>query len=183
MRQPVDAVRVRALLDALGRAASGPLRVYLTGGATAVLTGWRASTLDVDLTFEPEAGAPLRALQEIKERLELNVELASPAHFIPELPGWRERCLYIDQLGPLTAFHYDPYAQTLSKIERDHATDRVDVAELLGRRLVEPQRLRALFDAIQPELHRYPAIDPPSFARALAAALARHHEAGPSLEP
>lgn len=176
MRQPVDAARVRALLQALGRAASGPVRVYLTGGATAVLTGWRTSTLDVDVTFEPEAGAPLRALQEIKERLDVNVELASPAHFIPELPGWRERCLYIDQHGALTAFHYDPCAQALSKIERDHATDRVDVEELLSRGLADPERLRELFDAIQPELYRYPAIDPASFGRSLEAALARHRE-------
>lgn len=176
MRQPVDAARVRALLEALGRSASGSVRAYLTGGATAVLTGWRQSTLDVDLTFEPEAGELLRALQEIKERLDVNVELASPAHFIPELPGWRERCLYIDQLGALTAFHYDPCAQALSKIERDHATDRVDVAELLSRGLVEPRRLRELFDAIRPELYRYPALDPATFERSLEAALDRHRE-------
>jgi hypothetical protein len=37
------------------------------------------------------------------------------------------------------------------------------VSELIKRRLVEPNRLRELFDAIEPELFRYPAIDPPSF--------------------
>src|SRR4029450_3378118 len=67
-----------------------PGRAFLTGGATAVLHGWRASTIDVDVVFRPESDALLRAIPALKEGLELNVELASPAHFIPELPGWEE---------------------------------------------------------------------------------------------
>lgn len=33
--------------------------------------------------------------------------------------------------------------------------------------LVKPQRLRELFEAIEPELYRYPAIDPVSFRQAV----------------
>jgi hypothetical protein len=39
-------------MEGLGRHARGPGRVYLTGGATALLEGWRASTVDVDLKLE-----------------------------------------------------------------------------------------------------------------------------------
>jgi hypothetical protein len=42
-----------------------------------------------------------------------------------------------------------------------------DVAQLIDRGLVEPPRLRELFEAIEPHLHRYPAVDPPSFRRRL----------------
>ncbi len=56
--------------------------MYLTGGATAVLEGWRPSTVDVDVRFEPDSDEPLRRIAELKEKLELNVELASPL-----LPG------------------------------------------------------------------------------------------------
>ena len=31
--------------------------IYVTGGATAVLEGWRGSTIDVDVRFEPESDA------------------------------------------------------------------------------------------------------------------------------
>jgi len=31
------------------------------------------------------------------------------------------------------------------------------------RSLIQPERLAELFDAIHPDLERYPAIDPPSF--------------------
>jgi hypothetical protein len=32
----------------------GDTRIYFTGGATAVLYGWRASTIDVDLKIVPD---------------------------------------------------------------------------------------------------------------------------------
>jgi hypothetical protein len=99
------------------------------------------------------------------------VEIASPAHFIPELPGWRERSLLVERVGSVSFYHYDPYAQALAKIERGHVQDLSDVAQLLDRGLVEPSRLRRLFEAIAPQLHRYPAVDPPSFRRRLGEAL------------
>jgi hypothetical protein len=42
------------------------------------------------------------------------------------------------------------------------------VAQFLARALVEPLRLRELFEAIEPRLYRHPAIDPPSFRKRLA---------------
>ena len=145
--------------------------MYLTGGATAVLEGWRQSTIDVDLRFEPESDALLREIPALKESLGVNVELASPPDFIPELPGWRERSPFLFRTGNVDVHHFDPYSQALSKIERGFAQDLEDVRELIGRRLVEPGRLRELFDAIEPEMFRYPAIDPPAFRRKLDQAL------------
>lgn len=93
MRPPVDEPRLRQLARELGRIEREPVRVYLTGGSTAVLERWRESTIDVDLRFEPDADDLLRALPALKERLQVNIELASPPDFIPELPatasGWR----------------------------------------------------------------------------------------------
>src|SRR5919108_467599 len=82
-RELADAERIRQLMVAMAEAAREPGRVYFTGGATAVLVGWRQSTVDVDLALVPEADAVLRAIPELKEKLRVNVELASPADFIP----------------------------------------------------------------------------------------------------
>ncbi|MGA7703593.1 MAG: hypothetical protein WB998_01735 [Solirubrobacteraceae bacterium] len=95
MRPPVDEARLRELARRLGRVAVGPTRIYLTGGASAVLEGWRGSTIDIDLRFEPDVDALLRELPALKNALEVNVELASPPDFIPELPGWRERSPFV----------------------------------------------------------------------------------------
>jgi hypothetical protein len=163
VRRLVDADRLRLFLLELGRRATEDGVCYLAGGATAVLEGWREATIDVDIRLEPEQDALLRALPELKERLELNIELASPADFIPLPPGWEERSLFVVREGRLSFRHIDPYAQALSKLERGHARDGEDVAAMMERGLVEPARLLELYGAIEPELYRFPAIDPTSF--------------------
>jgi hypothetical protein len=171
MRELANAERLQRLFRELAAATDEETAVFVTGGATAVLVGWRDTTLDADLVFVPERDALFRALARLKEELQLNVEIASPAHFIPELPGWRERCLFIMREGRVSFFHYDPYAQALAKLERGHDKDLCDVRELIGRCLVAPARLRELFEAIRPGLHRYPAVDPASFEARLRAVL------------
>ena len=171
MRPPVDAPRIRTLARELGRVARAPVRIYLTGGSTAVLEGWRQSTVDVDVRFEPEAEELMRALPELKERLGINIELASPPDFIPELPGWRERSPLVFTEGNISVYHFDPYSQALSKIERGFTHDLADLDAMIERGLVAPADLRILYAQIEPDLYRYPAIDPAAFRRKLEAAL------------
>jgi hypothetical protein len=38
---------------------------------------------------------------------------------------------------------------------------------VIARGLVEPREALSQFEAIEPELYRFPAIDPPSFRRAI----------------
>jgi len=163
MRSPVDRARLLAFLGALGERAGRGTRVYLVGGATAVLYGWRDSTVDIDLRIEPDSDAALRSIPRLKDELQVNVELASPADFLPEVPGWRERSPFVGQFGELTAFHYDLDSQALAKIERAHVTDRLDVAAMLERGLVERRTLAARFADIEPTLFRFPAVDPKTF--------------------
>ncbi|HLF94471.1 MAG TPA: hypothetical protein VJB14_13495 [Planctomycetota bacterium] len=87
MRELVTAPRLREFMRRAGDAARTQTRIYLTGGATAVLVGWRETTIDVDLKIIPESDEVLRSLPELKESLHLNVELASPDLFIPPPPG------------------------------------------------------------------------------------------------
>jgi hypothetical protein len=167
VRDAVDLSRLQVFLKELAHAAREPVRLYLTGGASQLVRGLRESTVDVDLTFEPENDDVLRSMVALKERLNLNVELVSPAHFVPALPGWRERCQFIDQVGRLAVHHFDPYTQVLSKLERGHARDRGDVAALVREGVVDPERLRTLFGEIEDELFRFPAIDPKSLRTAV----------------
>ena len=154
-------------MDALGRASHAEARVYLTGGATAVLEGWREATIDIDLKVDPERDEILRSFPRIKEELEINIELASPGDFIPELPAWRERSPFIARNGALFFHHYDFFSQALSKLERRHRRDVEDVKEMFERRLIDGDRLAAFFAAIEPQLYRYPAIDPRAFRAAV----------------
>ncbi len=163
MRTLTDEVCLRAFMRALGREADVPCRVYFTGGATAVLLGWRSSTIDADIRIVPDLDRLFRAIPRLKESLQINVELASPSDFIPELPGWEDRSPFIAQEGKVSFHHYDLYAQALSKIERAHEQDLKDVAEMLRRGLIDPGKVSSLFAEIEPKLYRFPAIDPASF--------------------
>ena len=164
MRERADETRIRALLRELGRHAKAPARVYLTGGATAVLEGWRSSTIDVDLSFEPEDDALLRVLPELKERLDVNIELVAPGDFIPALPDWRDRSPFVCRVGVIDVYHLDPYSQALSKVERAFEHDLADVEAMLDTGLVEAGLALELFRRIEADLYRYPAIDPAAFA-------------------
>ncbi|HXV62334.1 MAG TPA: DUF6036 family nucleotidyltransferase [Vicinamibacteria bacterium] len=175
MRRPLDTDRLRAFMRALGEAVRRPTNVYFTGGATAILLGFRASTVDIDLCMVPEQDEVFRAIPELKEKLELNVELASPRDFIPELPGWRERSLFIATEGKISFYHFDLYSQALSKLQRGHAKDLDDVERMHDRGRIETGRLVELFESIEAELYRFPAIDPGAFRRRVEGFARSHH--------
>lgn len=158
----------------LGRAGRHEASVYFTGGVTAVLLGWRQSTVDADLRVIPDSDSLLSEIPRLKEELQISIELAAPSDFIPELPGWQDRSLFIGREGTVSFFHYDLYSQALAKIERNHDHDRRDVAEMMTRALVEPVRLRELFEAIVPYLYRYPAVDETHFRARVEAATSAH---------
>lgn len=167
MREPADAERIRRLARELGRSVPAGTRMYLTGGATAVLEGWRSSTVDIDVRFEPDTDAALTRIRDLKEELALNVELASPLDFLPPLPGWRERSRFRFREGNLEVFDFDPYSQALSKLERGFDLDLADVRSMVGSGRVEPKRLLELFEDIEAELFRFPAVDPPTLRAAV----------------
>ena len=174
MRRPVDAARIRRFMRELGGEAERDVRLYFTGGATAVLLGWRTGTIDVDVVdvkMEPETDRLFRAFPRLKDKLEINVELASPDQFIPELSDWRDRSAFIAQEGRLSFYHYDFYSQALAKIQRGHAQDRDDVRQMIDRGLIDRQELRRRFEEIEPHLYRFPAIDPAAFRRAVEEAI------------
>jgi hypothetical protein len=167
MRQPVTAARVNEFMKALGSGVKSPARIFLVGGASAVLLGWRDSTVDIDLKTIPDRDDILRQLSALKERLEINIELAAPDDFIPALPGWEDRSQFVRQEGKLTFLHYDFYAQALAKIERAHESDLRDANEMARSELIDPERLLEFFDQIEDDIQKYPALNAASFRRAV----------------
>ncbi|TSA31903.1 MAG: hypothetical protein D4R65_10465 [Verrucomicrobiaceae bacterium] len=169
MRAETDKGKLEAFFEAFGNRVTGEGRIYLTGGATAVLYGWRTMTIDVDIKGDPEPTGFFEAIAVLKDELDINIELASPDLFIPALPGWQERSLFIGRRGHIEFFHYDPYSQALAKIERGHDRDAGDVRALLDIGLIDKSRLLEYFLAVEKDLIRYPSIDSGTFRQAVAA--------------
>ena len=53
-RLELDRGRLEAFMKAIAARTKGPGTLFLTGGASAVLIGWRGMTVDIDLKADPE---------------------------------------------------------------------------------------------------------------------------------
>ena len=134
-------------------------RVYLVGGGTAVLEGWRESSIDADLYATQDD--IFRDVQAIKERLRLNIELVRPEDFVPPLAGSEGRHVFIETVGRVTFYHYDPFVQLLSKVVRGFARDLTDAKALVTSGMVQPDRFRQLVEDIPESVYsKYPRLSP-----------------------
>lgn len=156
----------------LGARSTSPGTVYLTGGASALLCGWRASTVDIDVKLDPEPAGAFEAIARLKDELDVNVELASPDQFVPVPPDWRARSTFIERHGAVEFRHFDFRAQALSKLARGLERDLADVRAMVALGLVSADEIEATFASIASELIRYPRHDP----EALRARIARFLE-------
>jgi hypothetical protein len=172
MRRKVTKATLEQFMQELAAAARSRGNVYFTGGATALLPGFREQTIDIDLKLDPEPSGVFEAIADLKERLNVNVELASPDDFIPNTSDWRERSQHIASVGQLQFFHYDFALQALAKLERGQAQDLVDVASFIRGGHVTAAELTKCFAEIESRLLRYPAVDATSFKKKVADFLA-----------
>ncbi|MBM3841109.1 MAG: hypothetical protein FJ398_24770 [Verrucomicrobia bacterium] len=165
MRRKVTLETLKQFMHELAAATRSPGSVYFTGGATALLLNLRDQTIDIDLKLDPEPEGAFEAIATLKDRLNLNVELASPDDFIPAAADWRERSRHIASIGRVQFYHYDFSLQALAKLERGHAQDLEDVADFLRGGYVSVDELKRRFAQIEPGLLRYPAIDAQQFEK------------------
>ncbi|OBQ05554.1 MAG: hypothetical protein AN482_16225 [Anabaena sp. LE011-02] len=160
MRANIDTQKLERLMQVLGREAQGSGCIYFTGGASALLIGWRNSTVDVDFRLDPEPPGIFQAIAKLKQELNINIELASPQDFLPPLPGWRDRSVFIGKQGQISFYHYDFTAQALSKLSRGFDRDIKDIEAMYKQKLFSLSNLRDCFEAISPELIRFPSLNP-----------------------
>jgi len=162
VRNELTRDRLRGLMKEIAKRAprrGGPFHVYLVGGGTAVLAGWREASIDADLFSEQKA--VFRDIQEIKEHLNLNVEFVRPEYFVPPLPDTESRHVLLEQMGSVHYYHYDPYSQLLSKVVRGFTRDLADARAFVRCGMVDVERFRVLVAAIQPSAFaRYPNLSP-----------------------
>ncbi len=165
MRKPANPTKVRRLMRELGRSAQGPGRVYLVGGASALVEGWRDTTVDVDLKLDPEPAGIFEAIGRLKNEFDVNIELVSPDQFLPLLRDWKSRSVFVGKHAEVEFYHYDFRAQALTKLARGYRRDLADVHAMLERELVTKDELLAALEMIRPDLIRYPALDAEAFER------------------
>ena len=156
-RSPVSRDRIEGFLTAVGATFRHPCKLFLSGGDGLVWRGLRRFTNDIDVTYEVAPAHHdewLRAIRELKDRLDVNVEEAHPGDFVPLPPESAMRAESVGRFGQVEVFLLDPYAVALGKLGRGHAQDIADVRALLERGVIDRASLRRHFEAIQPEYER-----------------------------
>ena len=82
--------------------------------------------------------------------------------------------MFIETNGPVSFYHYDPYAQAFAKIVRGFRRDVEDAGQFIRTGMVEPDRLRSLVAQIPESAYsRYPSLSPASVTKAVADFVAR----------
>ena len=116
--------------------------------------------MGIDIHLDPEPLGIFQAIAKLKQDLDINIELASPQDFLPPLPGWRDRSVFIRRQGEISFYHYDFTAQALSKLSRGYNRDINDVQAMYEKKLFSLEKLSNGFEAIEPELIRFPSLNP-----------------------
>ncbi len=169
---------IERFLQQFGQLSQQPGRLYLAGGAALVHGGLRgegATTVDIDLRLDvSDESAAESLIRQLMRQLGINVELASPADFIPLPADWEARSPFVGRYGNTDVFYFDYYTLALSKIARGTSRDLNDVALLAQNRLIQRKDLEAAYQQILPQLGhgRFFNIDPAKFAEQYAATLA-----------
>ena len=167
MRPEVTKERLFEFMTHLGRQLNSEGRIYLTGEASALLHDWRTTTIDIDLSAEPEPARFFPAIAEIKNSLQINIELVSPADFVPSLPGWIGRSKFIDRYSKTDFFHYDFFSQAFSKLARSHDRDLSDVEKMHQSGFIDPGRLKSLVEEAREQIIRYPSLSESHLIKAI----------------
>ena len=70
METALNPEKLGNFMEQIGRRATGPGRIYLVGGATALLLGIRGQTVDVDIKLDPEPPGTFEAIALLKQTWE-----------------------------------------------------------------------------------------------------------------
>lgn len=173
MRPSVDKTAIESFLTQLGRDFRKPGHLYLMEDAALVHLRIRPGfTQDIDIQVSgANEGELIVAIQRLIQRMQINVEFASPGDFIPLPSQWETHAQYVGRYGSIDVFYFDFYSIALSKIERGNTRDIADVRLLVQKGIITLDELDAAYQQVLTQLGkgRYPRITPERFAERYAA--------------
>jgi hypothetical protein len=116
------------------------VRLYLVGGSVLIDLGLRSTTLAIDFVADaddPAAMADLEpAMRALKQELDVNVEPASPADFLPVTPAMLARSRFVRRFGKVSLYYYHLATQVIAKAARGFEQDLADAEQLVRAGLV-----------------------------------------------
>lgn len=145
MRRNVGRQEIEQFLIQIGRTRQAG-RLYITGGASLVHKGIRpGQTLDIDVQITVDPGNLTTHIAQLKQRLNINIEFASPGDFMPLPSQWEARSEFIQRYGQVDVFYFDWYCIALSKTQRANPQDLIDIQLLLNQGIIDRTELDVVY--------------------------------------
>jgi hypothetical protein len=132
---------ITRFLALIGKRYPYPTRLYIFGGGAVVWLGSPRPTVDLDYTAEPRTESLRAVLAQTAVEMDVDLEEAIPADFVPLPDGAEARHQLIGTFGKIAVYPLDPYSQAIMKIARALETDMEDVAFLVHNRHIELETL------------------------------------------
>jgi Nucleotidyltransferase of unknown function (DUF6036) len=156
MRPRVGRQEIEQFLIQVGRTRQ-PGRLYLTGGAALVHQGIRpGQTLDIDLQVTVDPANLTVQIAQLKQKMNINIEFASPGDFIPLPTQWEARSQFIKRYEQVDVFYFDWYSIALSKMQRANRQDVIDVQLLLQKGFIDITELDFLYQDVLNKIGKPP---------------------------
>lgn len=156
MRQRVGRQEIEQFLIQVGRTQQ-PGRLYITGGAALVHKGIRpGQTLDIDIQITIDPANLTTQIAQLKQKMNINIEFASPGDFIPLPTQWEARSEFVKRYNQVDVFYFDWYSIALSKMQRANRQDVVDVQLLIRQGIVDVTELDRLCQDVLSKIGKPP---------------------------
>ncbi len=132
-------------------------RLYLVGGAALVHAGIRSGqTLDIDIHITVDPTNLTAQISQLKQRLNMNIEFASPGDFMPLPAQWEARSQFIKRYNQVDVFYFDWYSIALSKAQRANPQDIVDMQLLIRQGFVDVPELDVVYQDVRNKIGNPP---------------------------
>jgi hypothetical protein len=153
VRHRTDRERLTSFLDTLGRRLRRPVRFYLVGGSVLIDLGLRGTTLGINCSADADDPSALtdleRPIRVLKNDLDVNVEPASPADFLPTPRSVFGRSRYVGRHGQLDV-HYDHLPSlVLVRAARGLEQDLADAERLISAGEVDWRDVEAMWSEVR----------------------------------
>lgn len=164
----VDAAAIGVFLNALGARQAEPVQLSLLGGGALILLGSPRTTADIDYFGDDIRQTGFQqTIAQVAAELQLDAVPVPIDRFVPLPPDSEARRIFVARYGLVDVYIVDPYVIALSKLDRGFYTDLDDIVFLVGRGLVNLERLADLVASTLVQAAAY-NMDPAALHRHLA---------------
>lgn len=147
---------IDGFFEALDKEVGRPIKVILTGAMAGVILGHIRPSMDIDFEIEFTSGG--EPSEEVMEGIEVAIRSASkktklPAQYSENIQGWsqisfldyREKSILYKKIGKIEVRLMSPEHWTIGKMARYLELDKMDIAFILKKHPIPPERIIAVW--------------------------------------